>query len=172
MENRKSSIIISEENDYIGYLCIMLFLTIITFSGINIWKNPIILEYQQIENEYNFIYQTYINYFEIGYILYLIGTIYCIGKLNYNYDSDFEKRVHRYLILVLYFTLFTQTMIIAICSFAPEIEIYEKSNCFIGEEILIPSFYQYILNSSYILTPVFFFFMCRFSLKTYQGSIK
>lgn len=170
MEKRENNIIISEENDYVGHLSIMLFLTSTTFIGINIWHNPAIHEYQQIKNDYSFTAQTYINYLEIGYILFLIGTIYSYKRLNYNYDMDLERSINWHQLIIQTFTLFTQIFAITICNIAPDVEIYEKTNGLIGKEIQIPNFYVVILNASYFIIPILFLYMLLVSYKIFLES--
>lgn len=168
MEFTKKPLTIGEEEDHIGYFSIMLFLTIITFIGIVIWENPMITEYKQIDSQYSFIAQKHIICLELGYLFFLSWIIYSYKKLAYNYAENFKAVIISHKLIALYFTLYSQSLALIICKVSPEIEIFEKSNGFIGKEVTNAAHFLSFISISYVIITVLFLAFLRFSTKIFQ----
>lgn len=157
-----------EEEDHIGYFSIMLFLTIITFIGISSWENPIIAAYKQLDPQYSFASQKYIIYLELGYLFFLSWIIYCYKKLDYNYPEGFKNVIATHQGIAFMFTMCSQSLAISICKVCPEIEIFEKSNGFIGKEVTNAVHFLSFISISYVIITVLFLAFLRFSIKIFQ----
>ena len=164
--------IVDAHDDHLGYFIIILFLTSITFIGINVWEPHVIFEYQKLNNDYSFTTKKLINCFEIIYLITLFGSIYSYKKLNYNYSKQFKRTITWHKNIALYLTLYSQILIIAICSFLPKIQIFKKSNGFIGDNIENPDYFLKFMYLSFFIIPILLFLFFILTVKILREAQK